>query len=189
MLNLFKSFVACLCLAAAPALAQTYELVDLGTLGGSYSGATCIDEDGTIGGWATNTAGYKLPVLWIDGVDEVLPVGDGEPGTLLAGFRLIPPKGRSFDRNRKPSFFSASPALIAHLADLSESELEDLLEAGRDPGEVASVASFFVSRVDSAVDGRLAALARSPMRVMRLPGRCRIRKRTGGVRRNQRRKR
>jgi transaldolase len=36
--------------------------------------------------------------------------------------------------------------------------LEQLLENGGDPARVASVASFFVSRVDSAVDKKLAAL-------------------------------
>jgi transaldolase/glucose-6-phosphate isomerase len=36
--------------------------------------------------------------------------------------------------------------------------LRELLERGGDPARVASVASFFVSRVDSAVDKRLAAL-------------------------------
>jgi probable HAF family extracellular repeat protein len=65
-------FFAYLILSAVPSSAQDYDFIDLGTLGGSYSFALCISENGTIAGWATNTAGYKLPVLWIDGVIQSL---------------------------------------------------------------------------------------------------------------------
>jgi transaldolase len=42
--------------------------------------------------------------------------------------------------------------------------LERLIAAGGDPGRVHSVASFFVSRVDSETDGRLAARGRDDLR-------------------------
>lgn len=54
--------------AAVPSPAQDYGFIDLGTLGGSYSYALCITENGIIAGWATNTTGAKRPVLWIDGI-------------------------------------------------------------------------------------------------------------------------
>jgi transaldolase len=44
--------------------------------------------------------------------------------------------------------------------------LERLLEAGGDPSRVASVASFFVSRVDTETDKRLAALGREDLQGM-----------------------
>jgi probable HAF family extracellular repeat protein len=65
---LYLLLVAYLVFVTVPAPAQDYEFIDLGTLGGTYSMALCITDNGIIGGWATNTAGYKRPVLWIDGV-------------------------------------------------------------------------------------------------------------------------
>ena len=47
----------------------------------------------------------------------------------------------------------------ARVRDAYIGGLEDLESAGGDPADVASVASFFVSRVDSAIDGRLEGLA------------------------------
>jgi len=50
---------------------------------------------------------------------------------------------------------------LAHYDAVAEaylSGLEELVAAGSDPSEVASVASFFVSRVDTAVDRELAAM-------------------------------
>ncbi len=46
----------------------------------------------------------------------------------------------------------------AEVAEAYIRGLERLVEAGRDPGSVASVASFFVSRVDSEADKRLDAI-------------------------------
>jgi probable HAF family extracellular repeat protein len=53
-------------ITASPTLAQQYELVDLGTLGGVFSRANAISENGTIAGWATNAPGVKHAVLWDD---------------------------------------------------------------------------------------------------------------------------
>ena len=47
----------------------------------------------------------------------------------------------------------------AQVRDAYIGGLEDLASAGGNPADVASVASFFVSRVDSAIDGRLEGLA------------------------------
>ena len=47
----------------------------------------------------------------------------------------------------------------ARVRDAYIGGLEDLAQAGGNPADVASVASFFVSRVDSAIDGRLEGLA------------------------------
>jgi probable HAF family extracellular repeat protein len=65
------------CAFATPAASQEYEIIDLGTLGGSTSGAYCISENGTIAGFATTAPGVKHPVLWIDGsiVDLGSPPG------------------------------------------------------------------------------------------------------------------
>jgi transaldolase len=56
--------------------------------------------------------------------------------------------------------------------------LEQALDAGRDVGHLASVASFFVSRLDTAVDGRLDALADAgrlaPQEHQRLRGRAAV---------------
>ena len=45
--------------------------------------------------------------------------------------------------------------MYARVRDAYVAGLEDLVHAGGDPGTVSSVASFFVSRVDTAVDGLL----------------------------------
>jgi len=52
-----------------------------------------------------------------------------------------------------------SRAAYARVAEAYEAALEDRAARGRDLSRVASVASFFVSRVDTLVDGRLEKLA------------------------------
>lgn len=52
-----------------------------------------------------------------------------------------------------------SVAVYEQVAEAYISGLEDLHKAGGDIGKVASVASFFVSRVDSAIDAQLGTLA------------------------------
>jgi probable HAF family extracellular repeat protein len=59
--------IVCVVAVAATRLsAQQYEVVDLGTLGGNYSGANGISENGMIAGWATDTIG-KQAVIWDQG--------------------------------------------------------------------------------------------------------------------------
>jgi probable HAF family extracellular repeat protein len=71
----------CVAIAAMPASAQDYEIIDLGTLGGNASGADCISENGTISGWATNASSVKHPVVWIDRAIQDL----GSPPGFIVG--------------------------------------------------------------------------------------------------------
>lgn len=75
-LNVCRSMAA-LMLMGAPALAQQYELVDLGTLGGSLSSATDITEGGLISGYASTRQGVKRAVIWVDGQIIELGAPDG----------------------------------------------------------------------------------------------------------------
>jgi transaldolase len=50
----------------------------------------------------------------------------------------------------------------------------DRIAAGKDPGSVASVASFFVSRVDSLIDERLSELSLPPQELAALRGRAAV---------------
>lgn len=51
-----------------------------------------------------------------------------------------------------------SLAMYQKVIDAYMSGLEDLVSAGKDPAKVASVASFFISRIDTAVDAELRAI-------------------------------
>ena len=48
------------------------------------------------------------------------------------------------------------------VAEAFISGVEDLVKSGGDPGRVASVASFFVSRIDALIDGKLADMIKNP---------------------------
>jgi probable HAF family extracellular repeat protein len=64
-------------LAAGSLSAQEYELVELGTLGGSTSQALGITQSGRVLGWATTPQSVKHPVYWDEGgiVDLGSPPG------------------------------------------------------------------------------------------------------------------
>jgi probable HAF family extracellular repeat protein len=49
---------------AAPAGAATYEVIDLGTLGGASSGATDLNDAGAIVGWSRTADGHVHGVVW-----------------------------------------------------------------------------------------------------------------------------
>jgi len=56
---------ACFLAAAAfPASAQEYEIIELGTLGGTSTRARVITEDGVVYGWSTLASGEKHAVRW-----------------------------------------------------------------------------------------------------------------------------
>ena len=58
---------ACCLLTAAPVAAQTYQVIDLGTLGGNRSEAKDINEAGQIVGSAENAGGQDRAFLWQNG--------------------------------------------------------------------------------------------------------------------------
>lgn len=62
------SILAALLLAAAPAAAQSYDVVDLGTLGGANSIAYGVNEAGAVAGQASRANGEVRGFLWVDGV-------------------------------------------------------------------------------------------------------------------------
>lgn len=64
-------------LSLPPAFAQTYTVLDLGTLGGSTSTALGIDEAGTIVGYATDASSVKHAARWDAGgvLDLGAPAG------------------------------------------------------------------------------------------------------------------
>jgi probable HAF family extracellular repeat protein len=73
--------IACFVVAASFCGAQQYEIIDLGTLGGTISRAEEITEDGVISGYASIASGAVYPVLWIDGAIQDLgapPFGGGK---------------------------------------------------------------------------------------------------------------
>jgi hypothetical protein len=86
---------------------------------------------------------FREEILWIDGLTDVFEWDDREDSLdgLLETFRIVPPAGRGFSRNTKPSFFSASPSLITRLSGLTDDELAEVLEArqrwARDGGVLA----------------------------------------------------
>ena len=49
---------------APPAGAAAYQVIDLGTLGGTSSGATDVNDAGAIVGWARNGSGQVRAVVW-----------------------------------------------------------------------------------------------------------------------------
>lgn len=63
-----------------PVAAQEYELIDLGTLGGSYSEASAITENGLVVGWATTAPGVKHAAAWNDGIIDL-----GRPTPTMTG--------------------------------------------------------------------------------------------------------
>lgn len=63
---------------------------------------------------------FKEELYWIDGWQDVV----------MGEVTIVPPKGKSISASStKPSFFSASPSEIRTLLDLSDSDLETVLEA------------------------------------------------------------
>ncbi|MFC1572160.1 T9SS type A sorting domain-containing protein [Candidatus Eisenbacteria bacterium] len=73
--------LVCLTLMTIPIQAQDYDLIDLGTLGGTRSGANAISESGIIAGYAATASGEVHTVLWINGVIQDLgmpPFGWGK---------------------------------------------------------------------------------------------------------------
>jgi probable HAF family extracellular repeat protein len=71
--------------AAAPALAQTYIITELGTLGGDACQAYGINDAGQVVGMATNSGGADRPTLWDGGlVFDVGTVNGDDFGTAVA---------------------------------------------------------------------------------------------------------
>ena len=95
--------VAGLLLAAAPAVAPTYTITDLGTLGpnslGNYSSAFCIDASGQVGGQssASSRAQTDPAFLYSNGVLTSLGTLGGEYGSA----RGINTAGRDSRRQEK----------------------------------------------------------------------------------------
>lgn len=62
---------------------------------------------------------FAEEVFWIDGWQDVVK----------SEVTIVPPKGKSLDTNSKTSFFSASPYEIQSALDLSDDELQNVLDA------------------------------------------------------------
>jgi probable HAF family extracellular repeat protein len=73
---------AVMLLPAMPAMASTYAVTDLGTLGGGASGATDINSSGTVVGWSRTTGGQVHAFLWRHG--RMIDLGTLGGGTSTA---------------------------------------------------------------------------------------------------------
>ncbi len=66
--RLLAAFACASCLlTAAPVAAQTYQVIDLGTLGGNRSEAKDINEAGEVVGYAENAGGQDRAFYWYNG--------------------------------------------------------------------------------------------------------------------------
>ena len=74
---------------------------------------------------------FREELLWTGAVADLLTVVGENLAVedVMSGVRLIPPTGRTFPRNSKPSFFSASSLLLQRRANLSAEELTQVLAA------------------------------------------------------------
>lgn len=89
-------------------------------------------------GWPDMPRGDTLQMreelLWIDGLKDIMPILQEEVSAtnFIETIRLIPPAGRSFPGNDKPSLFSSHPLLIKQIAGLSQLEFEQVNQARRE---------------------------------------------------------
>lgn len=74
---------------------------------------------------------FREEALWLDAAAAFLTGGIEQKGSPpdLASIRIIPPRGGSFKRGLRPSFFSASPNLIRQLTGLTDLDLTTVLRA------------------------------------------------------------
>lgn len=86
--------------------AQSYRIVNLGTLGGESSGAQSIDNDGRVVGWSVTNAGQRHGFLYSDGIlidIGALPGGSESVATavnerrIVVGYSGINQYGRQYD--------------------------------------------------------------------------------------------
>lgn len=82
-----------------------------------------------------NPVQCREEIYWLDGLFDAVSFKGGDTAGADAGgidqdaVRIIPPPGRSFPRSQRPSFFSASPALLKSLTPLTQAELPIVLAA------------------------------------------------------------
>jgi probable HAF family extracellular repeat protein len=114
--------------------AQEYTLVDLGTLGGTYSRANGISENGIIAGYATSGTG-KHAVLWIE--TGIVDIG-GPAGSIVSDAVAVNHSSQvaGFDEGSPQSYQgysweSGSWTPIGVLPGQSESIARDIDSAGR----------------------------------------------------------
>jgi len=73
---------------------------------------------------------FREEILWIEAIPEAMGLlGWSNAGDVVKAFRLVPPRGLKFPRNQKPSFFGASPILVRTQLDISDVEVDDVLDA------------------------------------------------------------
>src|SRR5205814_10529305 len=120
--------------------------------GGARDGYVSIEVDPNLAydAQATIDEAQRLHE-WIDKRNVFVKIPATEPG--LQAIEEMIARGRPIN---VPLIFALDRH--AQLAEAYLRGLERLVESGGDPSTVASVASFFVSRVDTEVDNRLEAI-------------------------------
>jgi len=99
--------------------AQSYSIVDLGTLGGNRSGAYGISQTGTVVGYAENDKGNRRPILWRAGVPTDLGTLGGTRGHGLDITDAGEVVGFSYVRRRnRPHAFLWKDGLMSDLGTL-----------------------------------------------------------------------
>ena len=128
-----------------PAMAQSYIVTELGTLGGTYSGAHGINDDGQVVGMAHNSGGDDRPALWENSLvfDVGVLSGDDE-GKAFAINNAGQIAGHSWDLIYR-AFLDDNGVKIDISSLLTYAEVRDLNEHGDVVGFTTSGKAFVYS--------------------------------------------
>jgi probable HAF family extracellular repeat protein len=156
-------FLLVLFSGALGAEAQTYSVVDLGTLGGDSSEATDLNESGQVVGISTTSAGQKKAFLWHDGKMKNL----GTLGGPTSHAARINDSGTVVGWSETPDgavhacLFDGSNVLDLHIPRFKNSYASGINNSGLVVGHVATGETIFEPPIERPMAYQLSPLARS----------------------------